>query len=123
MLTEVSGMDSVAQPQGQERSAPQSARLLYWLAAVFAGGSAAATLLAAVLAWSLPDAVAGVAEYPMIVGYLAAYLGVSWLAPGIFVGIAQRSAWTGVGVSFLLVVAQSILLVLAFYAMGEQPEV
>ena len=116
-------MGSVAQPQRQAQPAPQSARLLYWLAVVFAGGSAAATLLAAVLAWGLPDAVDGIAEYPMIVGYLAAYLGVSWLAPGIFVGIAQRSAWTGVGVSFLLVVAQSILVVLAFYAMGESPEI
>lgn len=83
-------------------------RILSWLA------------IGLFLACCVPLIVGGLAESEtgIWIGYVASYLGVSWLAPGIFIGIARRSVWVGIGVSFVCLLAIGILVVVTAEAAG-----
>ena len=83
-------------------------RLLYWLAIGF------------FLACCVPLILGGLAESKTAIGigYVASYFGVSWLAPGIFIGIARRSVWVGIGASFVLLLAIGVLVVITAEAAG-----
>ncbi len=52
------------------------------------------------------------------IGFGSAYLGVPWVAPGVFVGLAKRDVWVGVGAGFASLVAFAVLSLLVIGGEG-----